>query len=154
MRVNPNSLFSVAVCDTELLDRQNTVGHAGDLLLAEGMVCEISQYVSGTELFAAIKSGARFQHLLLDVIMDNLDGMELAAALRGLGNDMSIIFIFSNRDMAMRGVRGKSHSAGAVQQGRRNFPKVFPASRTVAGPAVCAVLQVLFCEPGLCVLSV
>lgn len=40
---------------------------------------------------------------MLDVMMDGLDGMELAAALRKLGNSTAIIFISSNREMALRG---------------------------------------------------
>lgn len=35
--------------------------------------------------------------------MDDLDGMELAAALRDMGDDTSIVFISSNREMAMQG---------------------------------------------------
>lgn len=35
--------------------------------------------------------------------MEGLDGMELAAALRKLGNSTAIIFISSNREMALRG---------------------------------------------------
>lgn len=103
MRVDPNPCFSVAVCDDEPLDRQNTAGLAGQLLADEGVACEISQYASGRELLAAVKAGKGFQLLLLDVMMEAPDGMELAAALRESGDDTSIVFISSNRDMALRG---------------------------------------------------
>ena len=50
-----------------------------------------------------IQNGAQFQLLLLDVMMDGLDGMALAAALREMGDSNAIIFISSNREMALQG---------------------------------------------------
>lgn len=52
---------------------------------------------------ATIRAGAKYQLLLLDVMMDDLDGMNLAAALREAGDGISIVFISSNRDMALKG---------------------------------------------------
>ncbi len=69
----------------------------------EGIAVAASTYESAEPLLAAIQSGVRFQILQLDVMMDNLDGMELAAALGELGDDTSIVFISSNREMALRG---------------------------------------------------
>lgn len=96
-------MYHIAVCDDEPLDRRNAASLTEKLLSGEGVACEISQYGSGTELLDAVKAGARFQLLLLDVMMEALDGMELAAALRERGDDTSIVFISSNRDMALRG---------------------------------------------------
>ena len=72
-------------------------------MAAEGLACSVSTYESATALLDAIQGGAQFHILLLDVMMEGLDGMELAAALRELGNSTAIIFISSNREMAMRG---------------------------------------------------
>lgn len=103
MPENPDSKMHIAVCDDEPLDRRNAAGLTEKILSAEGMACETIQYASGGELLAAVKAGARFHLLLLDVMMEALDGMELAAALRELGDDTAIVFISSNRDMALRG---------------------------------------------------
>lgn len=95
--------LQIAVCDDELIDRQQTAGLTHEIMKEEGLVCGLSCYESGAALLAAIQGGAQFHILLLDVMMDGLDGMELAAALRKLGNDTAIIFISSNREMALRG---------------------------------------------------
>ena len=96
-------MYHIAVCDDDTLDRQSIAGLAGKLLNGESVAHEIVQYASGEDLLHAIQNGARFQLLLLDVMMEALDGMGLAAALRELGDNTSIVFISSNRDMALRG---------------------------------------------------
>ena len=72
-------------------------------MTAEGLACDLSGYESTTALLTAIQDGAQFHILLLDVMMEGLDGMELAAALRKLGDSTAIIFISSNRELALRG---------------------------------------------------
>ena len=47
--------------------------------------------------------GQSFPILLLDVMMEGMDGMELAAALRAGQEEAAIIFVSSNREMALRG---------------------------------------------------
>ncbi|MGN1004628.1 MAG: LytR/AlgR family response regulator transcription factor [Oscillospiraceae bacterium] len=93
----------IAVCDDEALDRQQIAELVDQTMLEEGLSCRIASYESGTALLSAIQNGAQFQILLLDVMMDGLDGMALAAALREMGDHTAIVFISSNREMAMRG---------------------------------------------------
>ena len=100
----------IAVCDDEALDRQQIAELVGQTMLEEGLSCRIDAYESGTDLLHAIQNGAQFQILLLDVMMDGLDGMALAAALREKGDHTAIIFISSNREMALRG-----HEVGALR---------------------------------------
>ena len=100
-RLNPQ--LHIAVCDDERIDREQAAALTCEILAAEGLTCDISAYESSPALLAAIQSGAQFHILLLDVMMDGLDGIELAAALRELGDGTAIIFISSNREMALRG---------------------------------------------------
>lgn len=93
----------IALCDDEASDRREITGLAREILEGEGLAGRFSAFERGTDLLAAIRKGVRFQILLLDVMMDELDGMELAAALRALGDNTAIIFISSNKEMAMRG---------------------------------------------------
>ena len=95
--------LKIAVCDDESADRQQATGLTREIMAAEGLPCDLSAYESGGVLLNAIQSGAQFHILLLDVMMDGLDGMELAAALRELGDSTAIIFISTNREMALRG---------------------------------------------------
>lgn len=98
-----NQQLHIAICDDEFIDRQQAADLTREIMVAEGLACDLSTYESATALLTAIQSGAQFHILLLDVMMDGLDGMELAAALRKLGDSTAIIFISSNREMALRG---------------------------------------------------
>lgn len=103
MTENLDPQLRIAVCDDEPIDCQQAEKLTTEIMEAEGLSCDLSTYQSGTSLFAAIQAGERFHILLLDVMMDGMDGMELAAALRKLGDGTSIIFISCNREMALRG---------------------------------------------------
>lgn len=93
----------IAVCDDESMDREQTVRMTEEVLRAKDIPYRISTYGESDSLLAAIQDGAQFQILLLDVMMEGLNGMDLAANLRRLGDRTVIIFISSNRDMALRG---------------------------------------------------
>ena len=103
MPENLNLKLQIAVCDDEPMDRQQAEMLTTDIMTAEGLAYSLSGYESATALLTAIQGGAQFHILLLDVMMEGLDGMELAAALRKLGDSTAIIFISSNREMALRG---------------------------------------------------
>lgn len=93
----------IAVCDDETIDREQTIRMTREVLRSEDIPCRISAYGESGSLLAAVQSGAQFQILLLDVMMEGLNGMDLAASLRRLGTRTAIVFISSNRDMALRG---------------------------------------------------
>ena len=103
MPEHPTPQLHIAVCDDEPIDRQQASTLAAAIMEAERLACSVSTFESATALLTAIQDGAQFHILLLDVMMEGLDGMELAAALRKLGDGTAIIFISSNRDMALRG---------------------------------------------------
>ena len=93
----------IALCDDEAWDRQQIAELVNQTMLEEDLPCRITSYESGADLLSAIQHGAQFQILLLDVMMEGLDGMALAAALREKGDHTAIIFISSNLEMALRG---------------------------------------------------
>lgn len=103
MPEHTNQQLHIAICDDESIDRQQAEQLTTEIIAAEGLVCSISTYESATALLTAIQGGAQFHILLLDVMMEGLDGMGLAAALRKLGNSTAIIFMSTNREMALRG---------------------------------------------------
>ena len=103
MLENLNVQLQIAVCDDESVDRREAADLTHELRTAEGLNCSLSGYESGLALLKAIRGGAQFHILLLDVMMEGLDGMELAAALRKLGDGTAIIFMSSNRELALRG---------------------------------------------------
>ena len=93
----------LAICDDEPMDCALVAQMSREILGAEGVEAELSAYPSAAELLRAIRAGRAFHIFLLDVMMEGMDGMELAAALRAGHEDAAIIFISSNREMALRG---------------------------------------------------
>ena len=92
----------LAICDDEPMDCALVAQMSREILGAEGVEAELSAYPSAAELLRAIRAGRAFHIFLLDVMMEGMDGMELAAALRAGHEDAAIIFISSNREMALR----------------------------------------------------
>ena len=103
MSVCSHSSISIAICDDESNALTEIESITKELLAAEKISCGISKFRDAASLLSAVEGGAAFDILLLDVMMEHLNGMELAAALRKQGNDAAIIFISSNRDMALLG---------------------------------------------------
>lgn len=98
-----NQSVSLAVCDDQPGDLDEIVSMTKELLEEEHISCGISRFGEAAGLLSAMEDGGRFDILLLDVMMEHLNGMELAAALRMQGSEAAIIFISSNRDMALMG---------------------------------------------------
>lgn len=82
MLKNANPQLHIAVCDDEPMDRQQIADLTREIMTAEGLSCFISCYDGATPLLAAIQNGTQFHILLFDVMMGDLDGIGLAAALR------------------------------------------------------------------------
>lgn len=110
--------LSIAVCDDERADLQSIASLTREVLEEESIGCELAVYQDGASLLAAMESGCVFHILLIDVLMEDLDGIRLAAALRGQGNPIPIIFISANREMAMQGyvVEASRYLAKPVEQ--------------------------------------
>ena len=103
MQTIQDTRLHIAVCDDEREDLRQITDMTREIMEEEGMDCAIFGFESCSSLHAAIQGGAQFHILLLDVMMEGLDGMALAAVLREQGNDTAIIFISANRDMALQG---------------------------------------------------
>lgn len=103
MPVFENPSVSIAICDDEPDDLNELEDMTKELLEANKIFCGISRFGDAVSLLSSIENGAKFDILLLDVMMKNLNGIELAASLRSQGNDASIIFISTSREMALSG---------------------------------------------------
>ncbi len=95
--------MKVAVCDDTPEDLRQVMDMLRRIAAQEEVDCRISGYTSGIELLRAIESGEEYHALVLDVMMDGMNGMELAATLRKQKNQTNIVFVSFNRDMALQG---------------------------------------------------
>lgn len=96
-------MLSIAVCDDASTDCTCIANMTEQILRSKNVMHRIAEFKSAQELLEAIQNGTQFQILVLDVMMDEMDGMELAALLRQQKNQAAIIFISNNREMAMQG---------------------------------------------------
>lgn len=95
--------LKIAVCDDEPTDLKEIVELTGQILRDASIDYQISEYDSGNALLEDIQNGVQYQLLLLDVLLEDLDGIALAAKLRQQENHAPIIFISVNRELALRG---------------------------------------------------
>lgn len=112
--------LKIAVCDDVRSDLLEITVMTKEILQDAGITHSIVGYESGNELLQDIQNGAKFHILLLDVVMDELDGMELAAQLRKQQNKTAIVFISINREMALRGyeVSAARYLAKPLEKGK------------------------------------
>ena len=148
----------LAICDDEPMDCALVAQMSREILGAEGVEAELSAYPSAAELLRAIRAGRAFHIFLLDVMMEGMDGMELAAALRAGHEDAAIIFISSNREMALRGYGVAASRYLAKPMDREKLREALLHCRaarsgrsalvlpTVSGPSSVASAAVLYSE--------
>lgn len=96
-------LFDIAVCDDLQTDREETAQLTEEICRAEGIKPRIVRFERAEALLETIQGGERFALLLIDVLLPGLDGMELARVLRGQNEQVSIVFVSSNRELALQG---------------------------------------------------
>ena len=95
--------FSIAVCDDEGTERDQIANLTDKIIREEKIRGEISCYENGETLLKELKNGKQYDLLLLDVMMPVKGGMELAHQLRKEEMETMIVFISSNREMALQG---------------------------------------------------
>lgn len=97
------SPFSIALCDDDALFLEMMKRQICVIFQERNRACEIILYQSAKALLDDLRGGKRFSLLMLDVIMDGLDGMELARFLHSKGDRTPVILISCNRDYALTG---------------------------------------------------
>lgn len=97
------NMFCIAVCDDEPSDREEIVKMTKEICHLEHIESQISGFSETKELLNAMKSGKDYDLLLLDVMIPHQTGLEVARDLRRQKQDVFIVFISSNREMALCG---------------------------------------------------
>ena len=93
----------IAVVDDMEKDRVQIADMVKCILCNEKISPSIDSYADGKSLLDDLRSGKKYDLLLLDVFMDDMDGMALAKALRNQGDHTMIVFISISQEMARRG---------------------------------------------------
>lgn len=83
-------MLRIAICDDSTADLEIARLMTNDLLYSLNLEYEIEEYTNGKEL---LESPISFDLILLDIEMDQIDGISLAKELRLYNSDSIIIFI-------------------------------------------------------------
>lgn len=97
--------LKIAIVDDIDSDRSDIMKTTQEILELAHIPNSILCYPNGKALLDDMRSGKRFHLLLLDVLLDEMDGMELAQEIRDQGNQTMIVFISISQEMARRGYR-------------------------------------------------
>ncbi len=96
-------LFQIAVCDDENSDRDKLIQMTEAVCREEGIAAQIKGFSGAQALTEALFGGEQFDLLLLDVLMPEKTGLELARRIREKSIMSQIVFVSSSRELAMYG---------------------------------------------------
>ena len=97
-------MYRVALCEDEIELSQVQEKICRDILDKLNVEYSISVFESSDDFLKAFLTNTKqYDLILLDIIMDGLNGMELACEIRKHDSSVTIIFITSTRDYALQG---------------------------------------------------
>lgn len=91
------NLLKIAICDDSREDRDNIIYFLGKIECELEEEFEIISFDNGKKLCESIENN-NFDIILLDIVMDKLNGIETAKQIRSMGEDSRIIFVSSYDD--------------------------------------------------------
>ena len=88
-------MIKLTYCDDSMLQRKAIDEWLKIYSAKKGVTLEGVPFSTGTDLLSAVENGAKFDIYILDVIMPELKGTEVAAKLRETDKNGKIIFLSS-----------------------------------------------------------
>lgn len=89
-------MYRLAICDDEREMREQLRKMCGEILQAMGVEHCVCEFDSAEALLRTLREGVEYDLVCLDIIMDGMNGMDLAQALRRSQAEVSIVFITSS----------------------------------------------------------
>ena len=88
-------MLKVAICDDDSFFREKVKVIIKDIAVKNSTLLDFLEYSSGEALLSDVGSMKRCDLLVLDILMDGMNGMEVARKIRMHNNEVSILFISS-----------------------------------------------------------
>lgn len=95
-------MMKIALCDDEAAVRAEVLALLRQYSTDRGRELDAVPFGDPLEMLAAMEKGARFDVLLLDILMPGQDGLEAAAEIRRLDSSVKIIFLTSSPEFAVQ----------------------------------------------------
>jgi DNA-binding LytR/AlgR family response regulator len=96
-------LYTVAICEDEAVFRDEQERICRSIFEKLNLEYHISVFSSSIDFWDAFLTGKRYDLILLDILMGETNGMELAQKIRDHDGDVAIVFITSNPGYALQG---------------------------------------------------
>lgn len=93
--------INLAVCDDEICHTTYITGLLETYRRERFPSLHWSSFQTGFALLSAIDQGKGFDGVLLDICMDDMNGMEVARSIRAMNDSINIIFLTSSSDFAV-----------------------------------------------------
>ena len=93
-------MIKVAICEDSDLDRDILKEIISFLLADRGLGYDINPYSSGRELVSGYKNHP-FDIIFLDILMDDIDGIETGRLIREMDDKVEIVYCTSSKDFAI-----------------------------------------------------
>lgn len=94
--------MKIAICDDQELYRVNTGEKVKVFLKELGINGEVFEYEKGDKLLSDLNT-RHYDLIILDIIMGETDGINIAKSIRTINKEVSIIFLSSYEEYAIKG---------------------------------------------------
>lgn len=116
--------ISIAYCDDVPMQRELIAELLDEFATEYHYVIDVHGFESPIELLDAIKQNGSYDIYLLDLIMPEMSGMDLAHKLRGMGDDNVIIFVSATTDYLLESYDVKTFFYLTKPVGSAKFARV------------------------------
>ena len=97
-------MFRLAICDDQCIFSDTQARACHSIFEKLNIENKISVFTKSADFIAAfVTQHKRFDMILLDIVMDGVDGMELARTIRQIDETVAIVFITSHEKYALQG---------------------------------------------------
>lgn len=105
-----NSIYHIAICDDDPIFLENIEQLTKSVLSEKDLPCGVTCFQDSIYfLDEVIRHPQNYQLILLDILMENLNGIKVAERLRQEKLDIPIVFISSTADFALQGYEVQAH---------------------------------------------
>jgi two-component system response regulator LytT len=93
--------MNIAVCDDNSIEREIIIAVLYEYASIHALHFDITEYSSGINLLYDIQEGQDYNLIFLDIIMDEIIGIDVARKLRAVNNKSNIVFLTVSPDFAI-----------------------------------------------------